>query len=463
MQTVAQWAVEKGQGPAKRGLPMEQGMEENPPVQPQPKRQSPFHPEGTRFRVPLRPQSNQKVLPTTSLQHPPPQCPSDTDKLYVPPDLRRDTADWAEPSVTWDNMISKTDKPIFGRKKASEVFGRIHPDLNHARIRAILLDWLIDVCEVYKLHRETFYLATDYLDRYLSRTKNFQRTQLQLLGITTLFAAAKLEEIYPPKCEEFAYVTDQACTEEEIRSMEITLLQVLDWQLAPVTALQWLKLFLQHLHLPEDQAAKDGPDPVSVGAMEGMTIPGGAFMAAGLPKDPNCILKTHFRRQDFLACAKLLDSMLIQEEWMEIPYPLSAGAVLATLVEMEQDDAVAYVARRCGLPQSELARVTTFLAPTIQALSTPHSVPTEIAHTRIPRQLNWEDIPPDDVHNIQTREASLALYDHIQTRKLIARTLSSPAPTFPTPPPSDERRSAPSPQAIYPNTASANGYYNHGY
>lgn len=60
-------------------------------------------------------------------------------------------------------------------------------------MRAILLDWLIEVCEVYKLHRETYYLAVDYLDRFLSTNIKISKTRLQLIGITCLFVAAKVK------------------------------------------------------------------------------------------------------------------------------------------------------------------------------------------------------------------------------------------------------------------------------
>lgn len=50
------------------------------------------------------------------------------------------------------------------------------------RMRSILLDWIIEVCEVYKMHRETYYLAVDYLDRYLSTQKGVVKNQLQLIG-----------------------------------------------------------------------------------------------------------------------------------------------------------------------------------------------------------------------------------------------------------------------------------------
>jgi cyclin E len=50
------------------------------------------------------------------------------------------------------------------------------------RMRTILLDWLIEVCEVYRLHRETFYLAADFFDRYMSNTAQIPKTKLQLIG-----------------------------------------------------------------------------------------------------------------------------------------------------------------------------------------------------------------------------------------------------------------------------------------
>ncbi|XP_040582523.1 G1/S-specific cyclin-E [Lepeophtheirus salmonis] len=112
-------------------------------------------------------------------------------------------------------------------------------------MRAILLDWLIEVCEVYRLHRETFYLAVDFIDRYLSITQDMPKNKLQLIGVSCLFIGAKIEEIYPPKLKEFAYVTDGACTEEQILEMELVILKALNWSLCPVTPNAWMKLFLQ--------------------------------------------------------------------------------------------------------------------------------------------------------------------------------------------------------------------------
>lgn len=58
---------------------------------------------------------------------------------------------------------------------------RNHPVLT-PQMRSILLDWIMDVCEAYHLHRETLYLAVDYLDRYLATQNNVLKNLLQLIG-----------------------------------------------------------------------------------------------------------------------------------------------------------------------------------------------------------------------------------------------------------------------------------------
>jgi len=45
----------------------------------------------------------------------------------------------------------------------------------------------------YKLHRETFYLAVDYVDRYMSLFQNVPRLRLQLVGATAMWVASKYE------------------------------------------------------------------------------------------------------------------------------------------------------------------------------------------------------------------------------------------------------------------------------
>ena len=53
--------------------------------------------------------------------------------------------------------------------------------------------FVCQVCEVYRLHRESYHLAVDFIDRYLSGKDNVAKQRLQLIGTTALFIAAKIE------------------------------------------------------------------------------------------------------------------------------------------------------------------------------------------------------------------------------------------------------------------------------
>lgn len=52
------------------------------------------------------------------------------------------------------------------------------------------------------------------------------RQEFQLLGTTSLFIAAKYEEVYPPEIREFVYITDDSFTNEQILKMEKVILEV---------------------------------------------------------------------------------------------------------------------------------------------------------------------------------------------------------------------------------------------
>ena len=102
-------------------------------------------------------------------------------------------------------------------------------DINE-KMRAILIDWLIEVHLKFKLLPETLYLTINLLDRYLS-LEQVTRQKLQLLGVTSMLIACKYEEIYPPIVKDFVYITDNAYTKEEILVMERRVLEKVDFNL----------------------------------------------------------------------------------------------------------------------------------------------------------------------------------------------------------------------------------------
>ncbi|KAG6408963.1 hypothetical protein SASPL_131991 [Salvia splendens] len=99
------------------------------------------------------------------------------------------------------------------RRPLSNYIEKVQDDINPV-MRAILVDWLVEVAEEYKLVSDTLYLAVNYIDRYLSAHK-VSRNKLQLLGVSCMLVASKYEEISPPNVEDFCYITDNTYTKEE--------------------------------------------------------------------------------------------------------------------------------------------------------------------------------------------------------------------------------------------------------
>lgn len=65
------------------------------------------------------------------------------------------------------------------------------PDITHS-MRAILVDWLVEVGEEYKLQNETLYLAVNYIDRFLS-SMSVLRGKLQLVGTAAMLLASYVQ------------------------------------------------------------------------------------------------------------------------------------------------------------------------------------------------------------------------------------------------------------------------------
>ncbi|KAK4769353.1 hypothetical protein SAY86_027503 [Trapa natans] len=115
-------------------------------------------------------------------------------------------------------------------------------------MRGILIDWLVEVSEEYKLASDTLYLTVNLIDRFLSQ-KSVEKLKLQLLGVTCMLIASKYEEICAPRVEEFCLITDNTYTKQEVLKMESLVLNLLHFQLSVPTIKPFLRRFIQAAHL----------------------------------------------------------------------------------------------------------------------------------------------------------------------------------------------------------------------
>lgn len=111
-------------------------------------------------------------------------------------------------------------------------------------MRAVLIDWLVEVTEEYRLVPETLYLTVNYIDRYLS-SKVINRRKMQLLGVACLLIASKYEEICPPQVEELCYISDNTYTKDEVLKMEASVLKYLKFEMTAPTTKCFLRRFLR--------------------------------------------------------------------------------------------------------------------------------------------------------------------------------------------------------------------------
>ena len=95
---------------------------------------------------------------------------------------------WIIDSDTLNYLVSRETEylpdPFYFEKKQTNVTWLM---------RAILLDWMMEVAMEFTLKRETYHLAVSYVDRYLSIVPNVQKVELQLIGIAGLLVASKIE------------------------------------------------------------------------------------------------------------------------------------------------------------------------------------------------------------------------------------------------------------------------------
>jgi cyclin B len=111
-----------------------------------------------------------------------------------------------------------------------------------AKMRSVLVDWLIQVHLKFHLLQETLYLCVQIIDAYL-QVEDVSKMQLQLVGVTAMFLASKYEEMYVPTIEDFVYMTDNTYTKSEIRRMEIKILQALNFMFGRPLPLAFLRRF----------------------------------------------------------------------------------------------------------------------------------------------------------------------------------------------------------------------------
>uniref|UniRef100_F6PVW2 Cyclin C-terminal domain-containing protein n=1 Tax=Monodelphis domestica TaxID=13616 RepID=F6PVW2_MONDO len=227
--------------------------------------------------------------------------------LFINPSPLPDLS-WGCSKDVWFNMLKKETKYVHDKH-----FEVLHSDLE-PQMRSILLDWL-------------------------------------------------LEEIYAPKLQEFAYVTDGACSEDDILGMELIILKALKWELCPVTVIAWLNVFLQV------DALKDVPK----------------------------VLLPQYSQEKLVQIDQLLDLCILSIDSLEFQYRILAVAALCHFTSIE------VVKKESGLDWDNILECVEWMVPFARVVKGGPPVKLKI----------FKKISVDDRHNIQTHTNYLAMLEEV--------------------------------------------------
>lgn len=107
------------------------------------------------------------------------------------------------------------------------------------KMRRILVDWLVEVHQNFKLLPETLFITINLIDRFVQR-KQIPRKSYQLIGVTCMLIASKYEEIYPPYVKDFIYISDNCYSKQELKDKEKEILMTLDFKVTWPSSLTFL-------------------------------------------------------------------------------------------------------------------------------------------------------------------------------------------------------------------------------
>ncbi|KAF3833072.1 hypothetical protein F7725_026737 [Dissostichus mawsoni] len=229
-------------------------------------------------------------------------CQAFSDALLMVQDVDKEDGDMPQ-------LCSEYVKDIYSYLHVLEVEQAVRPNyMQHyeitERMRALLVDWLVQVHSRFQLLQETLYLTVAVLDRFL-QVQPVSRRKLQLVGVTAMLVACKYEEMYAPEVGDFAYITDSAFTKAQILEMEQLILRTLKFELGRPLPLHFLR-----------RASK-----VSNSDVERHTL--AKYLMELTLLDYNMV---HYRPSEIAAASLALSQLLL----VALPWVISSAAALLT-------------------------------------------------------------------------------------------------------------------------------------
>jgi hypothetical protein len=146
-------------------------------------------------------------------------------------------------------------------------------NISHVKFhhREILVDWLIEIVDVFELSDRTGHLAMAYLDRYYMN-RQVDVKKLQLIGATCLLIASKCEDIQFIGTKDLAFCGDNTYKIRDIVEMERKILTSLEFEISIPTTYDFMSAQIDFVDdLGSDEVVKSMAGFLSEIALQGQT------------------------------------------------------------------------------------------------------------------------------------------------------------------------------------------------
>lgn len=372
---------------------------------------------------------------------------------------------WANNHDLWETMRKKDTKyqhDCFYLKRHSNI---------EPQMRAILLDWLVEISYAYRLHRETWHLALEYMDRFMTCSKQQMRVdRLQLIGMTCLFLAAKVEEIYPPKLKELASHMENYSNnnEDAISQFELFILKTLNWEISPVTANTWLMTYIQIASLNYYSLMNNQTTTQDQPLNSHMVMPLNIYKNSNANKLNATLQQQQFYIKNYMKSVTLLDLCMFEMDSMKFSYSVLAASAMYHMISytsspqdqyttpLNQGSSAQLAARivemSTGYKLYELDACIKWMYPFADVCK---DILTEEKMTFVK---TFSSVEQEDSHNIQLYHQNLELLKEAQSRKTPCKFYSNQnvAPIILTPPDSHRKFSSSAATTCPANTSYKN-------
>ena len=162
---------------------------------------------------------------------------------------KEEIKDEAQPQSVYDfNFYQKLLQAEKKMAKICKIFAKNEIILN-TELRLEILLWMMKTCEEFAFKRDTYHNACYYFDMYLINTNNnnnktYDKSELELIGLTCIVISAKIEEIQLPRLKEYAELLSNKYSIKSIIEMEKKICSSLSWKLIIITKNIWLSWYI---------------------------------------------------------------------------------------------------------------------------------------------------------------------------------------------------------------------------